>query len=87
MAGATLPTGAYSAVYYPWIYISDPAPDAVRGGIKKVPPGASVVGMILRTDYFARSLQGSGWDRRHAGRSGRLRASTDQRSVGLAGST
>jgi phage tail sheath protein FI len=50
MTGASLPSSSYAAVYYPWIYISDPAPDAVRGGIKKVPPGASVVGMILRTD-------------------------------------
>lgn len=50
MSGATLPTGSYAASYYPWVWISDPAPDAVRGGIKKVPPGASVVGMIIRTD-------------------------------------
>jgi len=50
MLGASLPTSSYPAVYYPWVYISDPAPDSVRGGIKKVPPGASVVGMILRTD-------------------------------------
>jgi len=50
MDGATLPTSSYAAVYYPWIYIGDPAPDAPRGGIKKVPPGASVAGMILRTD-------------------------------------
>jgi phage tail sheath protein FI len=50
MSGASLPNSAYAAVYFPWIYISDPAPDAIRGGIKKVPPGASVVGMILRTD-------------------------------------
>lgn len=50
MAGATLPSTAYSAVYYPWVYISDPSPDAVRGGVKKVPPGASVAGMIIRTD-------------------------------------
>lgn len=41
---------SYSAVYYPWVYISDPSPDAPRGGVKAVPPGASVVGMILRTD-------------------------------------
>lgn len=50
MTGASLPTSGYAAVYYPWVYISDPSPDAVRGGIRKVPPGASVVGMILRTD-------------------------------------
>lgn len=41
---------SYTAVYYPWIYIPDPAPDAPRGSIIKVPPGASVAGMILRTD-------------------------------------
>lgn len=50
MSGASLPTSSYAAVYYPWVYIADPAPDAIRGGVKKVPPGASVVGMILRTD-------------------------------------
>lgn len=50
MSGASLPSSSYAAVYYPWVYISDPAPDAIRGGIKKVPPGASVAGMILRTD-------------------------------------
>jgi phage tail sheath protein FI len=50
MLGASLPSSAYAASYYPWIYVPDPAPDAVRGGIKKVPPGASVAGMILRTD-------------------------------------
>jgi phage tail sheath protein FI len=50
MVGATLPSSSYAAVYYPWIWIADPSPDAVRGGIKKVPPGASVAGMIVRTD-------------------------------------
>lgn len=50
VAASSLPTTSYSAVYYPWIWIADPSPDAVRGGIKKVPPGAAVVGMILRTD-------------------------------------
>jgi phage tail sheath protein FI len=50
IAGSALPSSSYAAVYYPWIYISDPAPGAVRGGVVKVPPGASVVGMILRTD-------------------------------------
>lgn len=50
MVGATMPSSSYGAVYYPWIWIADPSPDAVRGGIKKVPPGASVVGMIVRTD-------------------------------------
>lgn len=50
MSGASLPTSGYAAVYYPWIYISDPSPTATRGAIKKVPPGASVVGMIIRTD-------------------------------------
>jgi Bacteriophage tail sheath protein len=49
----SIPTGltsSYTAVYYPWIYIPDPSPDAPRGSIIKVPPGASVAGMILRTD-------------------------------------
>lgn len=47
----TIPSGSsYAAVYYPWIYISDPAPDAPRGGIMKIPPSASAAGMILRTD-------------------------------------
>lgn len=50
LTGATLPTSSYAAVYYPWIYIGDPAADAPRGSIKKVPPSASVAGMILRTD-------------------------------------
>jgi len=50
MTGAALPASSYAAVYYPWLWIADPAPDAVRGGIKKVPPGASVAGMIVRTD-------------------------------------
>ena len=50
MNGATLPTGGFAAVYYPWIYISDPSPDSIRGAIKKVPPSASVAGMIMRTD-------------------------------------
>lgn len=50
VVASSLPTTSYSAVYYPWVWIADPSPDAVRGGIKKVPPGASVVGMILRTD-------------------------------------
>lgn len=50
LSGASLPTSSYAAVYYPWLYIADPAPDAPRGSIRKVPPGASVAGMILRTD-------------------------------------
>lgn len=50
MSGASLPSGGYAASYYPWVYISDPAPDSVRGAIKKVPPSASVAGMIMRTD-------------------------------------
>lgn len=49
-AGMTLPTSSYAASYYPWVYIADPASDAPRGSVKKVPPSASVAGMILRTD-------------------------------------
>lgn len=47
---------SYSAVYYPWIYISDPDPGAIRGAVKKVPPGASVAGVIVRTDAVARGV-------------------------------
>jgi hypothetical protein len=44
------PSTSYSAVYYPYIGIADPDPTAVRGAVRMVPPGGSVVGMILRTD-------------------------------------
>jgi hypothetical protein len=46
----SFPTSSYAAVYYPWIGIADPDPSAQRGAVKWVPPGGSVVGMILRTD-------------------------------------
>jgi uncharacterized protein len=46
----TLPTSSYLAIYYPWIYIADPNPDAPRGAIMKVPPGPAAAGMILRSD-------------------------------------
>lgn len=41
---------SYSAIYYPWLHIADPDPHSARGSVIKVPPGASVAGMILRTD-------------------------------------
>lgn len=47
---SSFPTSSYSAVYYPWIGISDPDPTSTRGAVRWVPPGGSVVGMILRTD-------------------------------------
>lgn len=55
IADASLPSlgttdGSYAAVYYPWLHIADPASDAPRGSTVKVPPGASVAGMILRTE-------------------------------------
>lgn len=50
MSGLTLPTSSYAAVYYPWIYIADPSPDAPRGSILKVPPGAAATGVILSMD-------------------------------------
>lgn len=45
-----LPSSSYAGVYFPWIYITDPAPDAPRGSTVMVPPGASVVGRILAND-------------------------------------
>lgn len=53
LAPTMVPTNldsSYAAIYYPWLHIPDPSPDAPRGSIIKVPPGASVAGMILRTD-------------------------------------
>ena len=47
---ANLPSSSYAGVYFPWVYITDPAPDAPRGSTVLVPPGASVVGRILAND-------------------------------------
>lgn len=47
---SNLPNSSYAGVYFPWIYITDPAPDAPRGSTVLVPPGASVVGRILAND-------------------------------------
>lgn len=46
----TYPVSGHAAVYYPWLYIADPHPDAPRGSIRKVPPGAAVVGQIVKSD-------------------------------------
>jgi hypothetical protein len=43
-------TSSYEAIYYPWIHIVDPTPGAPRGSTTKIAPGASVTGMIIRTD-------------------------------------
>lgn len=45
-----LPDTSYGAAYYPYIYISDPDPSTPRGSITAVPPGASVAGLIVRTE-------------------------------------
>lgn len=47
---SNLPSSSYAGVYFPWIYITDPAPDAPRGSTVLVPPGASVVGKIVAID-------------------------------------
>ena len=43
-------TSSYDAVYYPWLHIADPDPSAPRGSTMLVPPGASMAGIIMRTD-------------------------------------
>lgn len=50
MLETSFPVTSYAAVYYPWIAVADPDPASQRGALKWVPPGGSVVGMILRTD-------------------------------------
>ena len=50
MLETSFPVTSYAGVYYPWIAIADPDPAAQRGSLRWVPPGGSVVGMIMRTD-------------------------------------
>lgn len=45
----TLTASAFSAVYYPWLWVPD-ATSASRDGIAKVPPSGAVAGAILATD-------------------------------------
>lgn len=45
-----VPSSSFLVAYHPWIYVNDPAPGSVRGSLQLVPPGATVAGMIARTD-------------------------------------
>lgn len=49
VAAAAAAPSAYGALYFPWIYISDPSSNAA-GGIKKVAPGGAVLGQYSRVD-------------------------------------
>jgi phage tail sheath protein FI len=40
---------AYGALYYPWVYMSDPASSS-QGAVRKLPPGGAVVGQYSMTD-------------------------------------
>lgn len=44
---------SYAAMYYPWLRIADPSRLAVAGSSLLVPPGSTVVGMILANDRAA----------------------------------
>lgn len=46
---ATARNSAYGALYYPWVYMSDPASSS-QGAIRKLPPGGAVVGQYAMTD-------------------------------------
>lgn len=48
-SAATALNSAFGAVYYPWIYVADPASNS-PGAIKKVPPGGSVIGQYAQVD-------------------------------------
>lgn len=43
---STIADSSYAAIYYPWIFISDPA----SGARKLVPPGGHMLGVFARTD-------------------------------------
>lgn len=49
---ATLPASSYAGVYGPRITIADPIRNA-EGAVRSVPAGASVVGLMLKTDAVA----------------------------------
>jgi hypothetical protein len=40
---------AFGALYYPWLYFSDPASSS-QGASRKLPPGGAVVGQFVATD-------------------------------------
>jgi phage tail sheath protein FI len=43
-------SSSYSAVYYPHLYIPDPASNALPGATRLIPPGGTVVGQYISTD-------------------------------------
>jgi phage tail sheath protein FI len=47
--GDTLPVSSYLAVYYPWVYTSDPS-STTPGAVRLSPPSAFVAGQIAATD-------------------------------------
>lgn len=46
-AGLSGDDGTYSAMYFPWVKVADPA---AAGGVRDIPPSGLVAGMIARTD-------------------------------------
>lgn len=49
VAAATPLASAFGALYYPWLYVADPASNS-PGAIKLVPPGGSVIGQYAQVD-------------------------------------